>query len=121
MEKRMPQTTVDVDSLYTALDRRRQSESLSWRDLAAKLEISASTFTRMSQGRRPDVDTFATLIDWLGVPSELFLRSPSRSAVAPDPIAMFSSYLRSAKNISPEDADALEDIMQAAVRRLLRK
>jgi transcriptional regulator with XRE-family HTH domain len=117
----MPKTTLDVDALYAALDQKRQSEELSWRDLASKLTISPSTFTRMAQGKRPDVDTFATLVDWLGVPTAAFLRSSDTPATDPDPIAMFSSYLRSAKNIAPEDADALEDIMQAAARRLLRK
>jgi transcriptional regulator with XRE-family HTH domain len=89
--------------------------------LADKLEISPSTFTRMGQGRRPDVDTFATLVDWLGVPTRTFLNSSDRSEEEPNPMAMISSYLRSAKNIRPEDAEALEDIMQAAARRLLHK
>src|SRR5580693_9495239 len=41
----MPETTVDVDALYAALDRKRQAHELSWRSLATKLQITPSTFT----------------------------------------------------------------------------
>ena len=37
-----------------------------------------------------------------------------------EPVAMVSSYLRSARNIEPEDADALEEIFRAAYKRLVR-
>ena len=30
----MPETTVDVEALYAALDRKRQAKKLSWRALA---------------------------------------------------------------------------------------
>ena len=118
----MPQATLDVALLYAALDRKRQGSDLSWRNLAAELEISSSTFTRMAQGRRPDVDTFVSLVNWLGMSNDAFLRSDSpRDEADPDPVAMISSYLRSAKNVAPEDAEALEDIIQAAYRRLVQK
>ena len=75
----------------------------------------------MAQGRRPDVDTFATLLRWLGMPAESFMRSTRHGAgAAEEPVAMVSSYLRSARNIEPEDAEALEEIFRAAYRRLVR-
>ncbi len=117
----MPQSTVDVAALYAAIDTKRQTASWSWRELARELDVSPSTFTRMAQGRRPDVDTFATLLRWLGMPSDAFIRSPGHERAEPEPLAMISSYLRSAKNIRPEDAEALEDILQVAYRRLRRK
>jgi len=116
----MPETTVDVEALYAALDQKRQRERLSWRGLAVKLEITPSTFTRMAQGLKPDVDTFATLIRWLGMSQEEFLR-PSRRRESADPMAMISSYLRGAKNVSQEEAEALEDIIAAAFRHLTRR
>ncbi|HEX2033978.1 MAG TPA: hypothetical protein VHS99_07325 [Chloroflexota bacterium] len=117
----MPETTVDVAALYAALDQKRQAASLSWREVAAQLGLSPSTFTRMAQGHRPDVDTFATLLHWLGMPAEPFMRSSSAPRAEPEPLAMISSYLRAAKNLRPEDAEALEDIIQAAYRRLARQ
>jgi transcriptional regulator with XRE-family HTH domain len=117
----VPETTVDVEALYAALDSKRKAHETSWREVARELEVSPSTFSRMAQGRRPDVDTFATLLRWLGMPAEPFMRSTRReSAAEEEPVAMVSSYLRSARNIEPEDAEALEDIFRAAYKRLVR-
>ncbi len=116
----MPATTVDVRALYAAIDRKRQAEEISWRELARKLGISPSTFTRMAQGRRPDVDTFATLLRWLGMSADAFMKPPTEQVEEPEPIAMISTYLRSARNIRPEDAEALEDIIQVAYQRLVK-
>jgi transcriptional regulator with XRE-family HTH domain len=118
----MPETTVDVEALYAALDSKRKAQGMSWREIAHELEISPSTFSRMAQGRRPDVDTFATLVHWLGMPAESFMRSTRKETGAPqeEPVAMVSSYLRAARNIEPEDADALEEIFRAAYKRLVR-
>ena len=118
----MPDTTIDVEALYAALDSKRKAARTSWRDVARELDISPSTFSRMAQGRRPDVDTFATLLRWLEMPAEPFMRSKKDGAEQePDPFAMVSSYLRSSRNISAEEAEALEDIFQAAYRRLVKE
>jgi transcriptional regulator with XRE-family HTH domain len=118
----MPETTIDVEALYAALNSKRKAQETSWREIARELEISPSTFSRMAQGRRPDVDTFATLLRWLALPAESFMRSTrdEGGAVAEEPVAMVSSYLRSARTIEPEDAEALEEIFRAAYKRLVR-
>ena len=119
----MPETTVDVEALYAALDSKRKATDASWRDVARELEISPSTFSRMAQGGRPDVDTFATLLHWLAMPAETFMRTEGGDTAASEeePVAMVSSYLRSARNVTPEDAEALEDIFRAAYNRLVRE
>jgi transcriptional regulator with XRE-family HTH domain len=117
----VPETTVDVAALYAALDQQRRAAGQSWRELAARLGLSASTFTRMAQGHRPDVDAFATLLHWLGMPAEAFMRSAADAAAPqPEPLVMISSYLRAAKGLRAEDAEALEDIIRTAYRRLVR-
>ena len=117
----MPETTVDAEALYAALDQKRQAEDLSWRELARKLRISPSTFTRLAQRRRPDIDTFATLIKWLGMHADMLMRSSTLGRQEAEPLAMISAYLRSARNIRPEEAEALEDILRAAYKRLKRE
>jgi transcriptional regulator with XRE-family HTH domain len=117
----VPETTVDVEALYAALDNKRKARGTSWRELARELDVSPSTFSRMAQGRRPDVDTFATLLRWLGMPAEALMRGAADTVSAEEPVAMVSSYLRSARNVSPEDAEALEDIFRAAYNRLVRE
>lgn len=119
----MPHTTIDVDALYAALDASRKAKELSWRELAKELEISPSTFSRMAQGHRPDVDTFATLAQWMGVSAEQFMRAPAgKDALKKaEPVAMVSAFLRSSKTLKPDVAEALEDIFQAAYKRLTKK
>lgn len=114
----MPETTIDVEALYAALDAKRQGEKVSWRELARNLKIGPSTLTRMSQGRRPDVDTFATLLRWLGMTADTFMRPVRKGKKEADTVAMISSYLRADREIDPKDAGALEDIIKAAYRRL---
>jgi transcriptional regulator with XRE-family HTH domain len=115
----MAETSIDCGALYAALDQKRQVGAMSWRDLAGELGLSPSTFTRMAQGHRPDVDTFATLIRWLGMPAEPFMRSSVPRDEEPEPLAVISAYLRASPKLRPEDAEALEDIIQAAYRRLV--
>lgn len=117
----MTTKTVNIEALYAALDQKRQVERLSWRELAQKLEISPSTFTRMAQGRRPDVDTFAILLRWLSMPVESFMVAMEGDVGEQEPLAMISSYLRAAKNMRPEDAQALDEIIRVAYRRLARE
>ena len=119
--ERMPETTIDVEALYAVLDSKRKARGTSWREIARELDVSPSTFSRMAQGRRPDVDTFATLLRWLGMPAESFMRGTAATAATEEPVAMVSSYLRSARNVTPEDAEALEDIFRAAYNRLVRE
>lgn len=62
----MSRPTLDVEVLYTALDRQRRSRRLYWRDVAVEAGISASTFVRLGQGKRPDADGLVRLLAWLG-------------------------------------------------------
>lgn len=116
----MASAEVDTQALHAAVDQKRAQLGLSWRELSRQLEISPSTFSRMTLGHRPDVDTFATLLRWLGMPAAAFTRPTVGESEAPEPLAVISSYLRAAKNVTPEDAAALEDIIAAAYRRLVR-
>lgn len=120
----MPQTTVDVGALYSALDRKRRVHELSWRELAAKLDISPSTFTRMAQGARPDVDTFATLLRWLDMPATAYMRGvelPGDEDVsdATADLEAIGLLLRKSRSMKPAQAEALENIIQAAYKSIV--
>jgi transcriptional regulator with XRE-family HTH domain len=58
---------LDVPELYAHLDHKRTQAGRSWRDIAADLGLSASTFSRMKDGQRPDADALVTLIAWLDI------------------------------------------------------
>lgn len=57
---------LDPDALYVALDRQRRRRRMQWRAVAAEAGVSASTLTRIGQGKRPDADGLVRLLDWLG-------------------------------------------------------
>ena len=58
----MAQSHLDVQALYVTLDSERQQRGLSWRQVAQEAGIGPSTLSRMAQGNRPDVDSFAALV-----------------------------------------------------------
>jgi transcriptional regulator with XRE-family HTH domain len=117
----MPDMMVDVKALYAALDAKRQSLGMSWRTLAQSLDIAPSTFTRIAQGRRPDVDTFATLVRWVGVSAETFIQSAATMRDADvESAAMISAFLRADRHLTPEAATALEELIEVAYRTLRR-
>ena len=118
----MPEPRLDVRALYAALDHARRSKHMSWRGVASEAGVSPSTLTRLGQHKRPDVDSFGALAQWLGIDAGKFLREPpGRSRTAEDdtePIAVISAYLRARKELSSKSADALEDILRAAYESL---
>lgn len=114
----MTHAQLDVLAFRAALDARRKSSNLSWRQAAAEAEVSASTLTRIGQGKRPDVDSFAALIHWLGVPPDSFLRSRAEIRPEPDLLTVISTHLRARRELTPDSAQALEDIIRAAYDQL---
>ena len=118
----MSRPHLDVQALRDALDQQRRTRQMSWRQVASEAGISPSTLSRMTQGKRPDVDSFAALVDWLGVPADTFLRGASGTgdtiASGRETLAVLSTHLRADKNLSAQTVDALQDLL-GAVERLM--
>ena len=107
----------DASAFYEALDAQRQARQLNWKQVAAGSGVSASTLTRMAQGKRPDVDSLAALAAWSGLRADDFVRS-QEARPEPEPLAKITTYLRSDKNLSPEAARALDELIKATNDRL---
>ncbi len=107
----------DAVAFFTALDEVRGSRGMTWRTIAAESGVGPSTLTRLSQGKRPDVDSLARLVNWAGLRADDFLQ---RSTTAGDaaPMAMISSLLRGDKNLTPEAASAMEAVLKATYEAL---
>ena len=118
----MQQMPVEFDAagFFRSVEFRRQKEGLSWRELARKLELSPSTFSRLAQGRRPDVETFVRLLAWLEMPAESFMlnsQGGKDGANRPDALSAISSALRGDPRLNPEDVEPIEEIVKVAYRR----
>ena len=107
----------DNEAFYEALDASRQAKNLNWKQVAAQSGVSASTLTRMAQGKRPDVDGLAALAAWSGLQADDFVRSEAERP-NPEPLSMITTYLRSDKNLTPEAAAALDEVIKATYDRL---
>jgi transcriptional regulator with XRE-family HTH domain len=113
----------DGSAFFAALDGERMARKLNWKTMAREAGVSASTLTRMAQGKRPDVDTFSALCRWAGLDADAYMRPRPGTAAkdAPEPLAAISTYLRSDPNLSPEAAEAMDELVKATYARLRNK
>lgn len=107
------QAGFDAVAFFAALDEKRIERAITWRMVATESGVGPSTLTRLSQGKRPDVDSLALLVDWGGLRADDFLRRSNDGSDAVPPMAMISSLLRGDKNLTPEAATAMEKVLKA--------
>ncbi len=110
----MDKGSFDAEAFYAALNQTRETRKLNWKQVADQAGVSASTLTRMSQGKRPDVDGLAALTAWSGLLVDDYVRRPSGEEPERETVAMISTYLRADKNLSPDAARALESIISTS-------
>ena len=79
--------------------------------------VNASTLTRISQGKRPDVDSLAALAAWSGLNVDRFIRGRSVKE-DPEPLAIISSCIRSDPQLNSDAAVALDQMVKAAHRSM---
>lgn len=107
----------DAEAFCAAVDAVRQSRRLNWKEVAGQSGVSASSLTRMAQGKRPDVDSLAALVAWSGLDADKYVRVVG-GRPEPEPLAMISTYLRADKNLSDNAAATIDELVRAAYRRL---
>ena len=87
--------------------------------MAAQSDVSASTLTRLSQGRQPDVNSLAALTAWLGMSADQFMRAETIDQFgAASPLAQISSIIHQDPHLNPEGAVALEELIRSTYARL---
>ncbi len=109
----------DVMALHAAMDAQRRSRQLTWKDVATESGVSASTLTRLSQGRQPDVNSLAALTAWLGMAADCFMRNDSVAKFgAPSSLAQISSIIHRDPHLNSEGVAALDEMIKATYARL---
>lgn len=110
----------DAPGFYRALDAEREGKKLNWKQISQATGVSASTLTRMAQGRRPDADSLAKLSAWAGInPADYVDRMGAAPAEAS--LTRVLAYFRADSNLTKEAAVALEEMVHAAYNRLKNK
>ena len=110
----------DGDAFFAALDAERQARRCTWRRVAEECGISASTLSRMAQGKHPDVNGLAALAAWSGLELDRFVRSAAAKD-EPEPLAVISSCLHSDPRLNGEAALAIDRLVRAAYRSMVEQ
>ena len=113
-----PKPHIDLEALYDALNAERSERGMSWRELGKQIGTSASTFTRLAQGRGTDADTFASLVAWLGMSADSFVRGATPPKGQPRTVAAISGYLRADRSLTRAESEDLDTIVRSAYKAL---
>lgn len=103
----------DADAFYESLDAERLSRGLNWKAVASEAGVSQSTLTRLGQGKRPDVDSFARLVAWGDFDADQFVIGERGQAVGGF-LTQLPAYLRADPHLDDQGVQALEVIIKAA-------
>ena len=105
-----------LEGFYRALEGTVRARNLNWKQVAADTGVSASTLTRMSQGRCPDASSLAALSAWAGLNPSDFVEGSGKQP-RHEAMAKISTLLRSDPNLDRRSAEALEAIVKTAYER----
>jgi transcriptional regulator with XRE-family HTH domain len=135
----MGEATLNIVELGEYVKRKRQEEKLSLRDVAVKINVSASTLSRIENGiGTPDSATLARLASWLGIPLERLMKGSllngieegARAEAYTDPVIYYptestpnivEAHLRADRNLKPEMAKALAELFRVAYSQFSTK
>jgi len=108
----------DGEAFYASLDSERQARRITWKKVALESGVSASTLTRISQGRRPDVDSMAALLAWSGLNADTFIRRNKEAPREAESLAQITVLLRADRHLSREGVIAIEALVKSAYEKL---
>lgn len=118
----MPQSDTDknfdAEAFYAAIATTVVARKLTWKQVSEETGISATTLTRMSQGRRPDAASLATLSAWAGINPADFVALNGEELNEPEPLAQITTLLRRDQRLKPDAVKALEAMIHSAYGQL---
>lgn len=110
---------INVRELGALLHARRGNRSLRIvaQEISRKVgKVSASTLSRIEQGKVPDLDTLLVLCQWLNVPVQRLMETPeSRKSSASTAVStpdIVQAHLRADRALDPATAEALAKMVQ---------
>ena len=109
--------TFDGEAFYAALAATVTARAVTWKQVSQETGVSATTLTRMSQGRRPDAASLAALSAWATLNPAEFV-GLQQSGRRPEPLAQITRLLRSDRRLKPDAAKTLEVMIRTAYEQL---
>ena len=103
---------LDTKALAERLKAKRGKRGL--REISEEMNgIGISTLSRIENGRVPDVENFLIICNWLQASPSEFIKKPDGDTTT-DAIDEIEGHLRADRNLDPEMAHALAELMQKA-------
>jgi transcriptional regulator with XRE-family HTH domain len=65
--KRIQEVQFNNKALSLALDAVRAAKGMEWPQVAEETRVSEATLCRIRQGKNPDANTLAKLVNWCGI------------------------------------------------------
>lgn len=115
----MPRVEFNAAGFFRAIDTTRTAKRLNWKQVAEDSGVSASTLTRLGQGKRPDVDSMAALVGWSGLSADAFVSRTGASAKS-EALSQIATALGSDTRLSDDARDTILDIVMATYQRLAK-
>ncbi len=110
----------DCEAYYTALDEIRKAKTLSWKKVSDQTKVSASTLTRMGQGKHPDADSLTMLSAWAGLnPADYVTDEEFRHKEA-ESLPKMMALLRADPTLTLDSIEALQELLQVAYKRFTK-
>ena len=109
----MPNVAFDFNAFIEAIDHARTKVRASWKRVAEEVDMSASSLTRLQQGKKVDVDALGSLARWANLDVGDYY-DPSPDQLVKDPEEEIVSLLRADKNLSPVESSMLQRLIRAA-------
>ena len=103
--------TFKNEAFCAALNATRLAKQMTWKQVAEESGVSASTLTRMTQGKLPDVNGLGALLRWSGLKAESFLGSEKPNQ--PETLAEMTALLRADPKLSQASKQTLENVLRA--------
>ena len=98
----------DGEAFYAALAQVVDERNVSWKQVAESTGVSASTLTRMAQGRKPDAASLASLSAWSGLNPADFVEGVETAPKKADTVTQMVALLRADKSLTPEAKRGME-------------
>jgi transcriptional regulator with XRE-family HTH domain len=116
---------VDPVELARRVRAKRDAEGLSLREAGIALSMSAATLSRVESGKHlPDRDRLFRLADWAGMPlggEARAIRNREVHRAGAGTVEAVELHLRADKDLDPEDADFLVNLMKTAYDRVSQR
>jgi transcriptional regulator with XRE-family HTH domain len=109
---------VDIEALKMHVRQHRKDRGLSLRAAADQSEVPFNTLARVEKGDLPDLANFRRIVEWLGLPPEVFFQ-PTRIRTENTP-EIIAHHLRRDPNLTDEAAGHIAGLVRELYASLAR-